>query len=130
MENWIDLNSIPQRDFGSKKVYDWKNAIGFVCKFNCNNISGFLEIVGYDSKTHLLSVLYNNEIKTIARDSSIKVNPSLEVFLTMSILYHTPKNKKRGIAAPEKGKYYEKYYCTVAGPRLLQTYIWRLDLRC
>lgn len=68
MDNWIDLSGIPQKDFSNKKVYDWKKSIGILCKFTCDNISGCLKIIGYDAKTHLLSVLYNDKIKTIKTD--------------------------------------------------------------
>ena len=68
MDNWIDLSNVPQRDFGNTKVYDWKNSIDVVCSFSCNNTSGLLKIVGYNAKEHLLSILYNNEKKTIKTD--------------------------------------------------------------
>ena len=65
MDSWMDLNNIPKKHFGNKEVYDWKKSIGIICNFICDGRFGNLEIVGYDAKNHLLSVLYNNVIKTI-----------------------------------------------------------------
>ena len=68
MNNWIDLSNVPQRDFGNKKVYDWIKSVGVECKFSCENVLGNLKIVGYEPKTHFLSILYNNEVKPIKTD--------------------------------------------------------------
>ncbi len=43
----LDLNGVPTKGFRVKK-YDWKNSVGTLVPYNCNNTLGIFKIVGYD----------------------------------------------------------------------------------
>ena len=51
----IDLSGLPHKN---NKI-DWKNSVGYECKFNYGNINGVVTIIGYN-KNSMLKVLYGN----------------------------------------------------------------------
>ena len=65
MDNWIDLSNIPQVNKHGQMGFDWENSIDCICNFCCENVLGQLKIIEYDVKKHILSVLYNNNLKYI-----------------------------------------------------------------
>ena len=45
---WIDLSDLPRKG----KSIDWKNSIGYKCKFKYDDIKGEVEIVDYKKDKH------------------------------------------------------------------------------
>lgn len=63
----IDLSKLPRK--GTK--IDWKNSIGYKCKFIYDDIEGEIEIVGYEKEKGIFTVIYNNKEFKITRDTLV-----------------------------------------------------------
>lgn len=118
----IDLNELPRK--GTK--IDWKNSIGYKCKFVYDDIEGEIEILDY--KNYYVTFRYKNKIDTIKSDHlsncfigkilgkrtkcfKIKVGVSFkDVKRDLIITDRKNKKDKRG----SNRKYY-KYKCNKCG---------------
>lgn len=59
--NWIDLSDLPRWESGSYKgKINWKESVGYKCKFKYDDIEGEIEIVGYDKEARMLMIKYLN----------------------------------------------------------------------
>ena len=59
--NWIDLSDLPRWESGKNKgKINWKESVGYKCKFKYDDIEGEIEIVDYDKETKMLMIKYLN----------------------------------------------------------------------
>lgn len=67
----IDLSGLPKKKHGEKEVIDWINSVNCKCKFTYDNIKGEIEIIEYDSKKSIFTIIYNDKIFQIKRDTLV-----------------------------------------------------------
>lgn len=69
-ERKIDLSGLPRRG----KLIDWKNSVGYKCKFVYDDVKGEVEIIGYKiiKNRPYLTVEYENRIYRLPSDSLLK----------------------------------------------------------
>lgn len=57
--NWIDLSDLPRWESGRYKgKINWKESVGYKCKFKYDDIEGEIEIVDYTSKGQKITIKY------------------------------------------------------------------------
>lgn len=65
----IDLSELPRKRHGKNERIDWMSSVGRKCKFVYDDIKGEIEIISYDSKKGIFTIIYNDKISKITRDT-------------------------------------------------------------